>query len=356
MRVTGVAPSGFFDFLLPTADGGLYPRNSTIENDWGPIPYVSHTDSLGLRRIDSTKPVSSSCVRIITIGDSVTEGYFVDNSGTYPHFLQRFLDQSKFKTYQVLNAARGGGSIDKELAILKNVALALRPELVILTFVTNDIVDLRGKTRAQLLAHRIQFDHSNVPIHRRVAFWVWSKTALGEAAYRLYWYLKYKRKYSKPAGKGDERYIIEGGGNFARNTEIFRTSFTDSDGMVLADEFSQEARNLIDNYLFVLEEFVATCRSSDIAPVFVFFPAYSQVYDRSAPLEIRDLLRDNCKRLSVQFVDLTPTFRAQGADEPIHLAPVDYHLNPRGNKIMARAIFDFLRAQQLIDPVHIPDD
>jgi hypothetical protein len=126
--------------------------------------------------------------------------------------------------------------------------------------------------------------------------------------------------------------------------------------MVLADEFSQEARNLIDNYLFVLEEFVAACRSSDIAPVFVFFPAYSQVYDRSTPLEIRDLLRDNCQRLSVQFVDLTPTFRAQGADEPIHLAPVDYHLNPRGNKIMARAIFDFLRAQQLIDPVHIPGD
>ena len=355
-RVIGVAPSGFFDFMLPTADGGLYPRNSTIEHNWGPIPYVSHTDSLGLRKIDSTKPVSSSCVRVVTIGDSVTEGYFVDNSATYPHFLQRFLDQSKNETYQVLNAARGGGSIDKELAILKKIALVLRPKFAILTFVTNDIADLRGKTRAQLLNHRLQFDHANVPIHHRVAFWVWSKTALGETIYRLYWHLKYTRRYSKPAGRGDERYIIDGGANFARNAEIFRNSCINSDGIVLSAEFSQEARDLIDNYLFVLEEFAATCRSSDIAPVFVFFPAYSQVYDRSAPLEIRDLLRDNCKRLSVQFVDLTPTFRAQGADEPIHLAPVDYHLNPRGNKIMARAIFDFLRAQQLIEPVQILGD
>lgn len=118
-RAIGVAPSGFFDFMLPTADGGLYPRNSTIEHNWGPIPYVSHTDSLGLRKIDSTKPVSSSCVRIVTIGDSVTEGYFVDNSATYPHFLQRFLDQSKNETYQVLNAREGVDPLIKNLQFLK---------------------------------------------------------------------------------------------------------------------------------------------------------------------------------------------------------------------------------------------
>ena len=356
LRIFGVAPSGFFDFMLPTADGGLYPRNSTIEHNWGPIPYVSHTDSLGLRKIDSTKPLSSSCVRIITIGDSVTEGYFVDNSATYPHFLQRLLDQCKNETYQVLNAARGGGSIDKELAILKKIALPLRPKFAILTFVTNDIADLRGKTRLQILNHRLQFDHANVPAHHRVAFWAWSKTALGEAIYRLYWHLKYTRRYGKPAGRGDGRYIIDGGTDFARNAEIFRNSCSNSDGIVLSAEFSQEARNLIDNYLFGLEKFIVTCRSSDITPVFVFFPAYSQIYDRSASLAIRDLLRDDCQRLSVPFVDLTPTFRTWGTVEPIHLAPVDYHLNPRGNEIMGRAIFDFLRAQKLIDPGHISGD
>jgi len=45
---------------------------------------------------------------------------------------------------------------------------------------------------------------------------------------------------------------------------------------------------------------------------------------------------------SIPFLDLTETFRKEGEKTVLHLAPVDYHLNPTGNKVMAEDIARFL--------------
>jgi hypothetical protein len=63
----------------------------------------------------------------------------------------------------------------------------------------------------------------------------------------------------------------------------------------------------------------------------------------------------HCKRMSlaniescreaeivlVSFLDLTDLFQQRGQVEPLHLAPLDFHPNPRGNRVMAEAIYNF---------------
>jgi hypothetical protein len=143
------APRGIFRGFMPGAEG-LYPASSTIEMIWGPIPYRVSTNALGFRGPALERTKTAGVVRIAAIGDSVTDGFFVDNDATYPYFLQQALDERGLET-EVINAARGSGSIDKSLAILKEAVLPLEPDIVLLTAVTNDISDLRGRTAAGVL-------------------------------------------------------------------------------------------------------------------------------------------------------------------------------------------------------------
>jgi hypothetical protein len=82
-------------------------------------------------------------------------------------------------------------------------------------------------------------------------------------------------------------------------------------------------------------------------PVFVYFPAYPQVYDRGSPTTIRDRLRAHSENRDVPFLDLTTALRAQDA-EVLHLAPADYHLNPEGNRVIGEALAGFLLERGLV--------
>jgi lysophospholipase L1-like esterase len=254
----------------------------------------------------------------------------------------------------VVNAARGGASIGKELAILEQVALPLEPRIVILTFVTNDPAEIIGKEPHQLLNQRVEVHRKNVPLHERAALWLITRTAVGEGAFRLFLHIAARggaeadtEDASTEQGV-DARYVVAGATDYERNATIFLQRNRRGDGLVLTDPLSPRVLQLMQLYFVVLEEFVATCRSHDIEPVLVYFPAYPQIYLPGPPRAIQDLLAGNCERLGIPFLDLTPAFRRAGRDQVLHLAPLDYHLNPRGNQVMAEAIHEFLEDRGLV--------
>ena len=82
--------------------------------------------------------------------------------------------------------------------------------------------------------------------------------------------------------------------------------------------------------------------------VFVYHPAYSQVYVVGSSMLMRDILRDECTRLGIPFLDLTPVFQEKGKEEALDLAPLDYHLNPYGNQVVADALSGFLQSANLL--------
>ena len=89
---------------------------------------------------------------------------------------------------EVINAAHGGATIDKEYAILREFVIPLDPDIVLLTFVTNDIPDIKGKSRQELLPDSIHHNHTDL----NVALWLLTKTATLEAMTDLYFRIRLK--------------------------------------------------------------------------------------------------------------------------------------------------------------------
>jgi len=329
LRVLFDRPRGTFYSFIPGAQG-LYPESSRIRMSFGPIPYVVDTDSHGFRSPEPENPKPPRKLRIACLGDSITDGFFVDNEDTYPSALRADLRRAGWDA-DVVDAAHAGGSIDKEFAILKRNVAPLAPDVVVLTFVTNDIKDIIGKTRDELLAYH------DAPV--QVAQFLLTKSALAEFVVDTYYRLLLPQYGgAAEAAPAAHRYDIPGGDEFDANAALFDAVFRDGDGLVLHEPFPDRVAGALDNYLFVLAKIKEFCDRTGMHLVFEFFPAYTQVYGPAASLTIERALEARCAELGIEFHDLTPTFRAQGRNAVLHLAPMDFHLNPAGNKVLAAAV------------------
>jgi lysophospholipase L1-like esterase len=341
LRIGFDYPRGYFRFMV---DGSvtLYPPRATLPMRWGAIPYDVRTNALGFRgeEIDLVAPPGRQ--RILALGDSVTDGFFVDDDATFPAQLQRIL-RERGRNVEVINAARGGGSIDKEYAILREHGFPLRPDVVVLTFVTNDIFDIRERSLDDLLTRDLH------PREQTAARRILTETAIGEWATDVALRLRFRsyRASDRPSPadvprSADGRYDLWGTDRVEENIQSFRQLTKGMDGMVLDTPFSVEVDGIIENYLAILERMSRDCEERKAKLLFVYFPAYSQVYDPGASLAIRDLLERACAARSIPFVDLTEPFRTKAKGRVLFLAPLDYHPNPAGLGVMAHVIGDRL--------------
>lgn len=340
LRFSGY-PRGVFAPLVPST-GGLYPASLRIPMRWGPIQYTVNTNSLGFRGEEIAVQKTAGVFRIVTVGDSLTDGYFVDNDATWQYFLQGMLQKKSASKVEVINCAHGGGSIDWELYLLKRHGLPLTPDMVILTFSTNDIADILNVPLSQL--YRAQDSVATPSISLSITRFLLTKTATGEAVVDGYLrvrsptYRESRQRESLLSVNGADRYNIAGGMDFQANTEKFMLQMRDTDGILLNDSFSAETKEALKNYQVLLSAVKAACQKNNARLLFVFVPAYSQIYNANSPQLINATMRRMCGDLKIDFLDLTPGFRDAGYKEPLHLAPVDYHLNPYGNRVFAAIV------------------
>jgi lysophospholipase L1-like esterase len=335
-RLLAGAPHGIFRGFLPGAEG-LYPPNATIEMIWGPIPYRVSTNSLGFRGPELAETRAPDAVRIAAIGDSVTDGFFVDDDATYPHYLRQEL-AGRGLAVEVINAARGSGSIDKSLAILKEAVLPLEPDVVLLTVVTNDISDLRGRSDLQVASARLA--RGRAPLSLRLI----TATALGELAYDLYLRVvsePYRQRRERES-TGAARYEIPGGASFRRNVRIFDKRYAETDVLVLEEPLRPGTEALLERYRLGLDHFLVLCAERGVTVGLVYFPAYPEVYGSARATRLREMLAKRAAERGAGFLDLTSVFRGEGESRVLHLAPVDFHPNPAGNALMAEAVARFL--------------
>ena len=104
-----------------------------------------HINSLGLRdarEYDLAKPPNT--FRILVLGDSVTFGHGSVSEHTYPFLLEQRLKAWRPDVdWQVWNAAVPGYNTSQELAHLLEVGPRFQPDLVIVGFFENDLIDNR---------------------------------------------------------------------------------------------------------------------------------------------------------------------------------------------------------------------
>jgi hypothetical protein len=74
--------------------------------------------------------------RIVVIGDSTAWGWGVEAEERFSDIMER-----RLKGWEVINLAQAGYSTDQELLLLESEGLAYRPEIVLLLFDRNDVVE-----------------------------------------------------------------------------------------------------------------------------------------------------------------------------------------------------------------------
>jgi lysophospholipase L1-like esterase len=348
LRVTGVAPSGYFKYLAEVGEARR-PPNLVATNLWGSIPWVVSYDEFGLRRVKPGAAAPRPDRRIAIFGDSITEGYFVDDENTYPSLLQAMLDESfPAGGYEVINAGHGGGSIPCEYTILRKLVLPRRPKLVVVQFCTNDPLELYEKDAEGLLHHR-----PYEPIRRRTAMgagrWLLVRTAIGETVFRAYLDFRSRERKQKARRVKPEvsTTVFEGATNYAANVAAY-WKVARLDRVIMTEPWPPGVREFVGRYFFVLEHFLALCRENGIRMVMLYWPAYNQIYDPKASMHIRDVLRDRCAAMGIPFCDVTDACRREGRRTVLHFAPVDFHPNREGNRLIAAALFEFLRERRLL--------
>lgn len=339
LRLGTGGPNGVFLGWFP-GPVGLYPENAEIRMP-GVVPWVIKTNRWGFRGAELSLEKTQGTLRIAMIGDSVTDGFFVENENTYPAFTEARLRTTGLKA-EVMNLARGGATIDTELAILRDVATPFEPDIVVLTFVTNDIAALSDVSDENLLNGSL----AKRDLRRAVLQAMVTRSALGERVFDAYLRLRspgYRSDLSddRSADARSDRYAIQEGGEFTKNARRFMERLKDLDGLILSDTLSPSSATQLRRYLQAWDVFMQDARARGMRPVFVYFPAYPQIYDVSTSLKIRDVLRDHSAKRQVPFLDLTPILRAQD-DRILHLAPTDFHPNPEGNRVMGEALANFL--------------
>ncbi|MBM3990764.1 MAG: SGNH/GDSL hydrolase family protein [Planctomycetes bacterium] len=98
------------------------------------------TNSLGLRCEEPLERATPGLVRIALLGDSMAFGYGVQQGEDFPARMEQALQAAlgAEHTVEVLNFAVSGYSIADELVMLRERALPLHPDVVVLAYCLND--------------------------------------------------------------------------------------------------------------------------------------------------------------------------------------------------------------------------
>ena len=138
--------------LVPEADrpdGRMFENRPAVDLDLHGFAY--RTDGAGLRVAEATAappPAKDPDVpRVLFLGDSVTLGWGVDDADTWIREAGRRLDAAG-RPAELLNAGHLQYNTIQEVDWLRAHGPALAPDLVVLTFVVNDLDDAYGTYQA----------------------------------------------------------------------------------------------------------------------------------------------------------------------------------------------------------------
>src|SRR5262249_32301931 len=111
-----------------------YFLKPNLHAEWG-LGRVN-TDDFGTRNTHSSTR-TPGVRRILLLGDSVTFGYGVDQTQSFPAALETLLNKGTTK-YEVINAGVPGFSIRDEAALLPSLIQKYSPDVVMWIVVSND--------------------------------------------------------------------------------------------------------------------------------------------------------------------------------------------------------------------------
>jgi hypothetical protein len=100
------------------------------------------TNSFGMRDREHAVEKAADVYRILLLGDSFMEAFQVRFEESFPHQLERVLNDSSTRKVEVINASVSGWGTDDELTYLVRYGRSFRPDLILVAMTLhNDVSD-----------------------------------------------------------------------------------------------------------------------------------------------------------------------------------------------------------------------
>lgn len=306
----------------------LFVRDDTLgwrmlpnmEDSWGDV--VVRTNNRGLRGPDVAYEKPPGTRRILYLGDSVTFGYMVERyQDTYPFVVGSLIADSTGIEVETVNAGVGGYSPWQQYLYLESAGIKYDPDLVVLSFVLNDVTEKFRLVRYGGSDESNQLQHSYYS-------WIDRFLARSGLAYQVQ-NITRKVKARRLLGEDLRLGAVK---QQALDVEKLITH-PDQENVQLAWRITLEN----------VAKIADLCAERDIAFLLVAFPFQIQVYGGPGMSAPQKRLVSWADDYGVAHLDLLPILDEHRVLDRIHPEEMfldEDHLSRRGHKLCARAIAD----------------
>jgi len=308
----------------------------------------------GTRDDEVAIPKPPNTLRILVLGDSIAYGNSVAMQKTFPNELERLL-RTQFASVDVINAGVSGYGPYNELQYYLTRADQFEPDVVIVAFCMNDVVNPRlhwgdapnAKIPNEAIPN-LDYDRNHVQPKLQRQREEAEQRSRHDQQHGL---LEKSELYKaiKPAldsvfRKQAAKPVTSSG------TPTYLTAEDDISIEVLLDRRSPEWRWLAAMY-DRLHTLISAKRQQ---MVMVIFPLAYQM-DDNYPFFPQRQLADYCKENSIPCLDLLPSFKQHRKEDLFMLdregrADV-WHLTEYGHAVTAQELLRFLQAQKVLTPL-----
>lgn len=280
----------------------------------------------GLRgpELDYTK--ESGVKRILFLGDSVTFGFRLErDEDTFPSVIQAIM-QDEYGPIETINAGVGGYSPWQEHIYLTREGIKYEPDLVVLSFVLNDVTEKLSLVRFGGDEESFQLLSTASNMIEKAVYKSALMITLKQISYAL------RLKDSVYGGALEEESLsVE---SMARNPN--------RPNIERAWDITLENVGKIFDY----------CEERDIPVLLVIFPFTFQFDDIAALSAPQETLHRYAAGRAVPTVDLLPLLHArlkeQGKEPSDYFVDAD-HLSPLGSQVVSRILVNFILERKLLD-------
>lgn len=266
------------------------------------------TNELGFR---DTPHNAAAEHKILLLGDSVAWGDgMVDLRDVFPYRLeQRLNERAAPGTFEVINSGVPGYSTFQQADYLRSRGLELRPDLVLLQFCLNDVVE-----RYETLA---AYGGDNVFLG------VDTRRHGGRGAFG--WLLAHSRAFERLLRWMQWR---------SRSREAYEVR------LLAVDEPSAEIEEAWSRTLSEIDDIRSLCEAQGIPFLLVVAPYRFQVFDSARTRQPQDRLLAYAREREVRCIDLLPELAGAGREQPMF--DDESHFSAEGHRVVA---------DRLVEPV-----
>ena len=294
--------------------GIFAPDQKALLQQVSGLPHHVRINSLGYRGADFPLKKPTDELRVVLLGDSFTFGEHVNDDDTLPRRLETALG-SECGGIRVVNAGVGGTTISDQIYIAER-SLAIDPDLTVLVFYENDVINLAGpRMWDELAANRAR--KSKPPFS--VVYRYTRSTALWTLMMRMRGYWR----------TGGERQDLRG----------MPDSNRDRDRSALRARYAEGFRELTARMAAERRPFAVTA-----------FPSHLTVSGASSRDQI-EWISALADESGVPYFEIARELQeTKRATTDLYLLPLDGHASPAGYDIAARALARSIRNAGMLSP------